>query len=58
MKKAVFVGLALLSLAAGCYKGTPICRPGTVDYPECADPTQPSFGAKVDGGAPDAARKP
>jgi hypothetical protein len=57
MKKAVFAGAALLLLAVGCYKGDPPCNPGTVDWPRC-DPTQPSWGAKVDGGAPDAARKP
>lgn len=40
MKRIVAI-LATAILAAGCYKGVPECKPGTVDYPRCADLTQP-----------------
>lgn len=33
----------------GCYKGTPPCNPGTVDYPRC-DPTQPPWGERANDG--------
>lgn len=40
-------------MLAGCYRDTPPCRPGTVDYPRCQDPTQPPFGRdRGAGGAP------
>lgn len=40
MKKILALVLAALSFAS-CYKGTPACQPGTVDYPRCNDLTQP-----------------
>ena len=44
--------LVALMVTAGCYTGTPACRPGTVDYPRCNDLTQPSWNMKArDGGA-------
>jgi hypothetical protein len=44
-----FVVLSLV-LAGACYRGTPPCNPGTVDWPRC-DPTQPAWGARSrDGG--------
>jgi len=54
MSKVVgLVGMVALALACAlvgsCYKGDPPCNPSTVDWPRC-DPTQPSWGAKADGG--------